>query len=303
MSSDKLNLFCRELSSPGAVGEWEIANRTEAITVTLNAIREQAAARGIAALRVIVEPTGIYHKLLLRIAVSLGFQTALVDASHVKKMRSVIFGDSGKTDERDPRAIEAVAAQGRLIADRRHAEVYQLLRQWGKLYHDAEVAMIDAKSRVHRALTLLFPDFDFTTDFLYGPSGQAIVRCFGLDPHVIAEQSESRMYERLRKHSKIRRSSVTRLLTQARQTRAVPFDHQSDGVTAREARPALWHLLSPQDRRAEDARQESHDGSESQDREDDLGLVPIGRCVRRDARVHGSGRTSARRVALRRVGA
>ena len=218
VSSDKLNLFCRELSSPGSIAEWEIANRTEAITSTLNAIHEQATARGIAALRVIVEPTGVYHKLLLRIAVSLGFQTALVDASHVKKMRSVIFGDSGKTDERDPRAIEAVAAQGRLIADRRHAEVYQLLRQWGKLYHDAEVAMIDAKSRVHRALTLLFPDFDFTTDFLYGPSGQAIVRWFGLDPHVIAEQSESRMYERLRKHSKIRRSSVTRLLTQARQT-------------------------------------------------------------------------------------
>lgn len=214
----KINLICRELSSPGAAAEWEIANRTEAITSTLISIRERALARGIAGLRVVVEPTGIYHKLLLRIAASLSFQTALVDPSHVKKMRAVIFGDSGKTDQRDPYAIEAVVAQGRLIADRRHEEVYQLLRQWGKLYRDAEVALIDAKSRVHRALTLLFPDFDFTTDFLYGPSGQAIVRCFGLDPHVIAGVSLSRMYERLRKHSNIRRSSVARLLTQARQT-------------------------------------------------------------------------------------
>ena len=121
VSSTKLNLFCRELSAPGAIAEWEIANRTEAITSMLNSIREKAVAQGITLLRVIVEPTGVYHKHLLRIAVSLGFQTALVDASHVKKMRSVIFGDSGKTDERDPRAIEAVAAQGRLIADRRHA--------------------------------------------------------------------------------------------------------------------------------------------------------------------------------------
>lgn len=255
VSSLKLNLFCRELSIPGATAEWEIANRTEAITTTLLSIREKAAANGIAALRVIVEPTGVYHKLLLRIAASLGFLTALVDASHVKKMRSVIFGDTGKTDERDPMAIEAVAAQGRLIEDRRHAEVYQLLRQWGKLHHDAEVAMIDAKSRVHRALTLLFPDFDFTTDFLYGPSGQAIVRCFGLDPHVIAEQIQSRMYERLRKHSKIRRSSVTRLLTQARQTIVAVTKSRVTDLLARELAYA-WEDVEFAIRRRETARTE-----------------------------------------------
>lgn len=255
VSAYKLNLMCRELCSPGSIGEWEIANRTEAIISTLKAIREQATARGIAALRVIVEPTGVYHKLLLSIAVSLGFQTALVDAGHVKKMRSVIFGDSGKTDQRDPRAIEAVAAQGRLVADRRHGEVYQLLRQWGKLYHDAEVAMIDAKSRVHRALILLFPDFDFTTDFLYGPSGQAIVRCFGLDPHVIAEQNVSRMYGRLRKYSKIRRSSVARLLNQARQTIVAVTKSRVTDLLARELAYA-WEDVEFAIRRRETARAE-----------------------------------------------
>lgn len=255
VSSVKLNLFCRELSAPGATAEWEIANRTEAITTTLNSIREKAAAMGITVVRVIVEPTGVYHKLLLRIAASLGFQTALVDASHVKKMRSVIFGDTGKTDERDPIAIEAVAAQGRVIADRRHAEVYQLLRQWGKLYHDAEVAMIDAKSRVHRVLTLLFPDFDFTTDFLYGPSGQAIVRCFGLDPHVIAAQSPSRMVERLRKQSRIQRSSVARLLTQARQTVVMVSKSRVTDLLARELAYA-WEDVELAVRRRETARAE-----------------------------------------------
>ena len=48
------------------------------------------------------EPTGVYYKLLLRIAASPGFETALVDAGHVKTMRSVLFGDDGKTDQRDP---------------------------------------------------------------------------------------------------------------------------------------------------------------------------------------------------------
>ena len=218
VSAYKLNLLCRQLAGPGATSEWEIANRTEPITSTLIAIRERAHALGITELRVVVEPTGIYHKLLLRIAASLGYRTALVDAGHVKKMRAVLFGDDGKTDERDAYAIEAVAAQGRVITDRRPPEVYELLHNWGKLYHDAEVSLIEAKSRVHRALTLLFPDFDFSTDFLYGPSGQAIVRCFGLDPHAIATLSVRRIYQRLRKHSKILRASVARLHAQARQT-------------------------------------------------------------------------------------
>lgn len=255
VSSLKLNLFCRALSVPGTVAEWEIANRTQAITTTLVSIREKAAANGITALRVIVEPTGIYHKHLLRIAASLGFQTSLVDASHVKKMRSVLFGDTGKTDTRDPVAIEAVAAQGRLIEDRRHAEVYQLLRQWGKLHHDAETAMIDAKSRVHRALTLLFPDFDFTTDFLYGPSGQAIVRCFGLDPYAIAAQSVSRVVERLRKHSRIQRASVVRLLAQARQTIAATPKSRVTDLQVRELAYA-WEDVESALRRRQTAQAE-----------------------------------------------
>lgn len=255
VSAYKLNLLCRDLASPGASAEWEIANRTEPITSTLVAIWERARARGHTNLLVVVEPTGIYHKLLLRIAAVLGFETGTVDAGHVKKMRSVLFGDDGKTDQRDPYAIEAVAAQGRLIADRRHAEVYSLLRQWGKIYGDAEVALIDAKSRVHRALTLLFPDFDFTTDFLYGPSGQAIVRCFGLDPHVIAPLDATRIYKRLRKHSRILRSSVVRLLAQARQTVTAIGKSRVTDLHARDLAFA-WEDVEQAARRRQAARQE-----------------------------------------------
>ena len=255
VSAYKLNLMCRQLSAPGASAEWEIANRTEPITSTLLAIWERAQARGYTNVLVVVEPTGIYHKLLLRIAAGLGFETGMVDAGHVKKMRSVLYGDDGKTDERDPYAIEAVAARGRLIADRRHAEVYSLLRQWGKIYGDAEVALIDGKSRVHRALTLLFPDFDFTTDFLYGPSGQAIVRCFGLDPHVIAQWDPARVYKRLRKHSRIQRASVVRLLTQARQTVTAIARSRVTDLHARDLAFA-WDDVEQAARRRQTARQE-----------------------------------------------
>ncbi len=255
VGSEKLNLICRELTRPGALAEWEIENRTVPITRMLTEIREVALSLGIKDLRVVVEPTGIYHRLLLRIAAKLGFQTALVDAGHVTKMRVVVFGDDGKTDQRDPYAIEAVAARGRLIADRRLPEVYQLLRQWGKLYADAEAELIDAKSRVHRALTLLFPDFAFSTDFLYSSSGRAIFRCYRFKPQVIAAHSAGRLYDRLRKHSRIVRSSVKRLLDQARQTASVLTDARVSELLAHELELA-WHDLELAEQRRKNARRE-----------------------------------------------
>lgn len=255
VGSDKLNLICRELARPGAVAEWEIENRTVPITRMLTEIREAALSRGIKDLRVVVEPTGIYHRLLLRIAAKLGLETALVDAGHVTKMRAVVFGDDGKTDQRDPYAIEAVATRGRLIADRRLPELYQLFRQWGKLYADAEGALIDAKSRIHRALTLLFPDFSFSTDFLYSASGRAIFRCYGFRPHAIASQSAGRLYERLRKHSRIVRSSVKRLLDQARQTASVVGAARVNELLAHELELA-WQDLELAERRRENARRQ-----------------------------------------------
>ena len=255
VSSQKLNLVCRELSRPGAAAEWEIENRTAAITTTLSEILKVAKEQGITHLRVVVEPTGIYHRLLLRIARKLGFDTALVDAGHVSKMRSVIFGDDGKTDTRDPYAIEAVAARGRVIADRALPEVYQLLRQWGKLYHDAETELIEAKSRIHRSLVLLFPDFGFSTDFLYSASGRAIFRCYRFNPFLIAGKRVSVVYERLRKHARILRSSVQRLVEQARQTTSTEGATRVTDVLVHELELA-WADLEVAQARRKHARQE-----------------------------------------------
>ena len=162
------------------------------------------------------EPTGIYHQLLLRIGRSVGLRTALVNTEHVVKMRTVVFGDDGKTDARDPHAIAAVADRGRLIVDRVLPETYQVMRGWSALYQIAEEAMIEAKGRVHRALKYLFPDLDFSSDFLYSPSGQAIMKCYEFDPHRLSAITPSRALSRLRQHSRILRSSVERLIAQAR---------------------------------------------------------------------------------------
>lgn len=253
VGSVRLNLTCRAFSQPGAVAEWDIENRSVAINETLRAIRSTATGRGVDRLLLVAEPTGSYHVLLFRIAKSLGFETAFVDGGHVAKMRSVLFGDDGKTDQRDPHAIQAVAEQGRLIADRDRTETYQLLRHWGKLYHDAECALIAAKSRIHHAMVLLFPDFGFSTDFVYSESGRAIFDCYRFNPHSIVANPPSRIHERLRKRSNVRRSSVDRLLAQARATVAVGAASRITAVIERDLVLA-WQDLELAEARRNEAR-------------------------------------------------
>lgn len=213
---DEIHIVCPPLEERSFSETRTIGNRTEAIRTALVDIRERASVTRFARLRVVAEPTGIYHVLLMRMARSLGFRTGLVNAEHVVKMRTLLFGDTGKTDDRDPHAIAAVADRGRLIVDRVLPEIYQIMRGWSALYHIAEDAMIEAKGRVHRALKYLFPDFDFSSDFLYSASGEAIMQCFEFDPHRLAAATPSRTLKRLRRHCRILRSSVDRLLTQAR---------------------------------------------------------------------------------------
>lgn len=250
---DRLNLVCLSLSRPGAVAEWEIANRSEAITETLTSIRKLAASNGHEQLRLVVEPTGVYHSHLLHIARRLGFDRAFVNPEHVEKMRHVVFGDGGKTDTRDPHAIAAVASNGRTIAVRLLPDTYELLRHWGRLYAEAESAIIAQKSRVHRVLKLLFPDFDFTTDFLYGSSGRAIMRCFHFNPHRIAALTRSRLLERVRRHSRVTTASIDRLLVQARASVSTTTDDRVRQAIERELL-LVWEELELHERRREEAR-------------------------------------------------
>lgn len=226
-----------------------VANRTAPIRSFLAQIRSVANGDVYASIRVIVEATGVYHKLLLRLVREAGFEPCLVNAEHVTKMRSVVFGDPGKTDRRDPAAIAAVAAQGRVIDERDLAETFALLRGWAGLYQDAEDGMIEAKSRIHAALKLLFPDFDFSTDFLYGPSGRALFTLFGLNPHRLASLAPSRIFARLRKHCRILKASVVRLCAQARASASSTPDGRRNELAEQSLAIAFEDLQRHQERR------------------------------------------------------
>lgn len=228
---DSLHFVCRGLGGSAFPSVFTIDNRSDAIRTTLVEIRAKAASAGQTHMVLVLEPTGVYDKLLLRIAQELGIETRLVSGEDVAKMRQVIFGDPGKTDARDPQAIEAVARHGRTAVVRVLTQVFALMRAWAKIYQDAEDGIVQAKGRVHRVLKLLFPDLDFSTDFIYSASGEAIMHCYGWTPHRIVRDAPGRIFERLRKHSRILRRSVDRLLASARASaRSTPAGPLADVV-------------------------------------------------------------------------
>lgn len=248
-----IHVVCPALGASCFPRVYAIDNYTDPIRLELTALRDAAQADGHSEIRLVLEPTGVYDRLLVQIGRELGFDVKLVNGEDVAKMRQVIFGDFGKTDERDPRAIDAVATHGRLIKARDLPVVFRLMRGWGKIYQDAEDEIIEAKGRIHRCLKLLFPDFAFSTDFLYSASGDAIMRCYGWHPHRIVRDSLSRIFERLRKHSRIMRRSVERLLTQARASTTSTPDGAL-GELAQQQLALAWEELQRHDERRAKAR-------------------------------------------------
>ena len=248
-----IHVVCPALGTSAFPRVYAIDNYTDPIRLELTALRDAARTAGHGEIRLVLEPTGVYDRLLVQIARELGFDVKLVNAEDVAKMRQVIFGDFGKTDERDPRAIDAVATHGRLIKARSLPAVFRLMRGWGKIYQDAEDEIIEAKGRIHRCLKVLFPDFAFSTDFLYSPSGHAIMRRYGWSPHRIVRDSPSRIFERLRKDSRILRRSVERLLTQARASTTSTPDGAL-GELAQQQLALAWEELQRHDERRAKAR-------------------------------------------------
>lgn len=249
-----VHMVCPALSNSAFPRVYVIDNYTDSLRRELLALRETARAAGHVDVRLVLEPTGIYDRLLIQIAREVGFDVKFVNAEDVAKMRQVIFGDFGKTDPRDPHAINAVATHGRTVVVRDLPAVFRLMRGWGKIYQDAEDELVAAKGRIHRALKLLFPDFTFSTDFLYSASGEAIMHCYGWSPHRIVRDSAARILDRLRKRSRILRRSVERLLEQARasvtSTPAGPLSELAEQQLA-----LAWEELQRHDERRARARE------------------------------------------------
>ncbi len=226
VSKEEIQLF----SQLGAIGfQRATRNRVCDIEDTLEGFLRAARTAGFPRALLAVEATGSYHEKLLHIARRLGFLTAWVSAEAVAKMRVIETNDTGKTDLKDPRVIHTLARLGKTQRHRVLPEPYALLRQWNGIYEAADLGVVRARCQLHHLLFRLFPDYGFKRDFLYSPSGVALLQRYGCNPYRILAAGRSRFARTIKRSApRIRATSIARLLEQAQSSlRALPTAPQA----------------------------------------------------------------------------
>ena len=191
-------------------------NRTMIIMGKLEAYHRIALTQGMKGLRIICEPTGEYHKKLFRTARKMGFLTCFVNGESVAKFRVIETNDTGKTDTKDPRVIRTLGKLGKVVTDRMIGEDYMVLRKLGMMYDEGDQANTRLRCRIDRLLVELFCDYSFKKDFLYAPSGMALIGAYGCNPYRIVKAGFTRFSMRMRKAApRIREESLRRLWNDA----------------------------------------------------------------------------------------
>lgn len=249
VGKDKLNVYCE-------YGQHyfkdSFANNTlkiEQKLITFSGIAESAGYDG---LRIVAEPTGIYHLKLFRTARRLGHQTALVNPESVHKFKVVESNDTGKTDDKDPRVINLLAKYGKTLIDRNIRDEYLLLRQMNTMYIDEEKAYTSTRCKIHRVLAELFCDYSFGKDYLYSNNGRIFMEKYSANPYRVVQRGYSIFFQRLKRAApRIRKTTIQRLWQDAQCS--VRHQLPADYVQVLESRlKYLWEeLFLRQNRMAE----------------------------------------------------
>ncbi|MEM8672201.1 MAG: transposase [Planctomycetota bacterium] len=212
--------------------QGQCANSSVEITQTLKHILKQARQDGDVEIRVICESTGIYHRRLVQLADTLGMRTALVHGEAVAKLRSVQFGDPGKTDERDPKAALSVAKIGKLIKTRKFDKQYAQLRELHRLVRRCEARIKIAKCELHADMRSLFADLRLDKSVMYGPTGRALIDQFDGNPHRIVAAGEEAFFHQMKACSKNTKTATLKKIFQAAQQSVDGNQHESAVATA-----------------------------------------------------------------------
>jgi hypothetical protein len=192
--------------------EDEFRNRTRVIRARLESYLALAQQHGFTGLRVLCEPSGGYEGSVMKVAHQLHCLTAYVGGEASHKFRMVVHGDPGKTDTRDPQALLAVAAQGKVLTHRILPRGYHLLREINREWDWMADRRVRVRCEVHALLVRLFPDLPVGSDFLYEACGVAMARQYGWNPQRIVSGGFARLERHLRKASThVRQKTITRI--------------------------------------------------------------------------------------------
>ncbi|NPE30114.1 transposase [Methanococcoides sp. SA1] len=169
VGKDKLDLYT-EVENHSIQDSFN--NQTLVIEQKLAEFRQIARNAGFDGIRVIAEPTGVYHNKLFRTTRKMEENTAIVNPESVHKFKVIESNDTGKTDTKDCRVIFLLAKYDKVLIDRNIQKEYNILRHLHAQYIDQEKSYVGIRCKIYNLLEELFPDYSLSIDFLYTESGR-----------------------------------------------------------------------------------------------------------------------------------
>lgn len=203
---------CREIQEL----HGSTANRTPALTATLNKLQAFCRERGYDGLHIVCEPTGCYSAALMRLARRMGHTTAYVSGESVHKAQMIENNDTGKDDLKDPRTIFMLAKMGKELVFRELPPEYKRLRQLNHHYDDVDERCVQAQCELHSLVKKLFCDFPMSEEFLHTKSGHVLMAKYSCSPNrIIADTFEKFCVTMREQAPKIKNETLKKLYTDA----------------------------------------------------------------------------------------
>jgi len=150
----------------------------------LEQLKEQSGKKRIV---IICEPSGGYEHQLLNAAWSNSYTTRYVSGEATKKASAIESNDNEKSDEKDPRTIDLVAKLKRTLTCECRKGQYKKLEELNKIYEDESLQGAQVKNHISSCLNVLFSNYSRKLNTLYGTTGKALFKHYGMNPYSIVE--------------------------------------------------------------------------------------------------------------------
>ncbi len=123
-----------------------------------------------------LEPTGLYWFSLGECLKENNITMVMVNPHHVKKSKELDDNIQTKSDSKDPKVIAKLVIEGRFHFPYIPEGVYGELRATDKLKDDTTKQIISIKNKIHRWLSIYFPEYEKIYSVVESKSGFLILK-------------------------------------------------------------------------------------------------------------------------------
>lgn len=194
----------------------QVSYRVEALDQWISGLIASYELDGGNQLEFVCEPTGgLQHKLAL---MAEKYQASLhfVDTERMYNARMITYGNSEKTDQKDPGAMRNLYLIGKSRQYQCPDVLQQTVRSLSREYEDLSQQAIRARNKIHSLLGYVFVDYSKSARFTFGNTGQAVAAEFGFCPHYIVQAGYQEFARRIKAHvPRVRRASLEQVWAMA----------------------------------------------------------------------------------------